>query len=99
MGIRTILIAGLITGTAGSAVAWHNHLTKSTPASDEQVAKAPTAIRLWFAEKPVEKFTSISLQKADSTKVTVGKTHRTDDSMSVAAHVSQPPAARKYTGT
>src|SRR5262245_24692635 len=99
MSIRPILIAALMAGSAGSAAAWHNHLTKSAPGSDEQVAKAPGSIRLWFAEKPVEKFTSITLQKADSSKVTIGKTHGTDDPLSVAADISQPLATGKYTVT
>ena len=98
MRIRTIILTALVGGaTAGSLLAWHNHLVKSAPAADEQVARSPTAVRLWFAEKPVTQFTSISLSKADSSKVEIGKTHATEDSLSVAADLAKPLPAGMYT--
>ena len=98
MRVRMILVTATATALfAGTALAWHNHLTKSVPAKDEQVTASPTTVRLWFSEKPVPAFTSISLLKADSSKVAIGKTRPTDDSLSVAADVSEPLPAGKYT--
>ena len=100
MALRSILAALVLTGaSAGSAVAWHNHLTKSTPAANEKVATSPAVIRLWFAEKPVPAFTTISLLKPDSSKVEIGKTKATDDSLSVSAEVSKTLAPGSYTVT
>ena|SRR5688572_18813800 len=98
MRLRTMLVSATATALlAGSAAAWHNHLTKSIPAKDEQVAASPASVRLWFAEKPVPAFTSITLLKADSSKVAIGKARPTEDSLSVAADVSEPLPAGKYT--
>jgi methionine-rich copper-binding protein CopC len=97
MSLRAIVLTAVLAGAgAGSAAAWHNHLTKSAPAADEKVAQSPTTIRLWFAEKPVAKFTSISLLKSDSSKVAIGQTKSTDDSLSVSADVSAPLTPGSY---
>ena len=80
-----------------TAMAWHNHLTKSTPAADETGAQSPKEIRLWFAEKVQVQFSSIGLLTADSTKVDIGKAHATDDPLSIAADVTKPLGPGKYT--
>ncbi len=78
------------------ALALHNHLEKSTPAADELVAQSPKEIRLWFAEKVDPKFSSITLMRADSSKVEIGKTHGTDDPKSIAAAVPAALISGKY---
>lgn len=83
-----LALAALIAAPA-TAVAWHNHLEKSLPAADSAGA-APKEVRLWFAEKVEPKFSSISLLKADSSKIEIGKAQGTDDPKSVSALV---PAA------
>ncbi|MGE0440921.1 MAG: copper resistance protein CopC [Gemmatimonadales bacterium] len=76
--------------------AFHNHLTKSTPAEDEELAASPTAIRLWFAEKVEPKFSSITLMTADSAKIEVAKPKATDDPKSVVSDLAAPLAAGTY---
>lgn len=78
-------------------LAFHNHLTKSQPADQEELAAAPTSIRLWFAEKPELRFTSITLHRADQSKVAVGKAKATDDTLSVSFDVTEPLGAGTYT--
>lgn len=97
--MRSIRLALTLAALAApaTAMAWHNHLTKSTPAADETVAQSPKEIRLWFAEKVQAPFSSVSLLTADSTKVETGKAHGTDDPLSIATEVAKPLAAGRYT--
>jgi len=92
-------IAGLVVAASvfatGSAVAFHNHLTKSCPAANEDVA-SPKVIRLWFSEKPEPSFSSITLMTADSTKIPTSKARATDDTLSVAFEVPSTLAPGKY---
>jgi hypothetical protein len=54
---------------ADSASAFHLGLKRSEPAKDAIVTKAPTAITLWFTERPELAVTTISLLDANSAKV------------------------------
>jgi copper transport protein len=51
----------------------HAHLRRSEPAARAQLVSPPTAIRLWFSERPELAFTRIRLLRADSTEVSLGK--------------------------
>ena len=82
--------AGLITGM------FHNHLVKSTPTTGEKLGSSPADIRLWFNERPEIAFTSVTLLKADSTKIVTIKAVATADSMSVSAPLPQPLPAGSY---
>src|SRR5262249_37580220 len=83
--------------TAGAAVAFHNHLTKSVPAADQKVTAPPKEIRLWFAEKPDPRFSNVTLLTADSTKIPTSKARSTDDPLSVAVDLTATLAPGKYT--
>ena len=97
MPVRSfVAMAGLALLASGSAVALHNHLTKSAPAEDEVLAAAPRVIRLWFSEKPEPAFSSITLLGADSAKVEVGKAEATDDTLSVSFAIKAPLSAGAY---
>ncbi|MFN0181801.1 MAG: copper resistance protein CopC [Gemmatimonadales bacterium] len=80
---------------AAPALAIHNHLTKSIPEADQAVA-APKSIRLWFAEKVEPKFSSITLMRADSSKIEIPKAVATDDPKSIVADVPVALAPGKY---
>lgn len=92
---RLWILAATIAVVPVPAFGWHNHLTKSVPAADSAVA-APKEIRLWFAEQVNPKFSSISLLKADSSKVEIGKVAATDDPKSLAAPVTSTLSAGGY---
>jgi methionine-rich copper-binding protein CopC len=62
----------------------HNHLVKSDPAADAKIPAPPTAIKLWFAEKPEVAFTSITLMKSDSSRIATLRAVATDDTMAVS---------------
>lgn len=97
MKIRTLIAtAGLAALVAMPALAWHNHLTKSSPAEDEQLAESPKVIRLWFSEKVEPKFSSISLMRADSSRIEIGKVAATDDPKSITATVPSALAPGGY---
>jgi copper transport protein len=50
----------------------HAHLLRSEPAAGARVSAAPTALRLWFSERPEIAFTRIRLRAADSSDVPLG---------------------------
>lgn len=70
------------------AYAMHLHLVKSTPREGDVLTAVPTAVRLWFSQKPEVSLTTIRLLREDSSVVNLGKVARTDDSLSVAAPVT-----------
>jgi methionine-rich copper-binding protein CopC len=97
MRVRTMLAAALLaTGLAAPAIAWHNHLTKSVPEADGQLAESPKEVRLWFSEKVDPKFSSVTLMKADSSKVDVSKVQPTDDAKSILVNLTAPLPSGKY---
>lgn len=96
MWFRKMLVAAAALVIPATAFAWHNHLTKSTPAADATVTEAPKEIRLWFAETVEPKFSSISLLTADSTKLEIGKARGTDDPLSIVADPAKPLSPGNY---
>lgn len=76
----------------------HNRLTRSAPAADSTVA-APREIRLWFSERPTPRLSSIILQAADSSRVTLGAVGATDDPLSITAPVEGVLRAGQYAVT
>ena len=97
MLIRTIGIGVALVGLGtATAVALHNHLTKSVPEADQQVAESPKTIRLWFAEKVEPKFSSITLMRADSSKIETPKAAATDDPKSITTQVPGVLTPGKY---
>jgi methionine-rich copper-binding protein CopC len=96
--IRLVLLLTLLV-PAGVGPVWamfHLHVSKSTPAKDQQLTSTPREIRLWFTEKPEAALSTITVQGADSTKFAMGKVHPTDDPLSVAADVKDSLAAGTY---
>jgi len=87
----SLLAAGavLLTGM------FHNHLVKATPAAGDALSASPAEIRLWFNERPEIPFTSVTLLRADSSKIVTIKAIATTDSMAVVAPLpaSLPPGS------
>jgi methionine-rich copper-binding protein CopC len=78
------------------AARFHNHLVKSAPDSGEKLTASPKEVRLWFNERPEIPFTSVTLLRADSTKIVTIKALATDDSMAVSAPLPAPLAPGVY---
>lgn len=87
----TGLLAVMVLGTG----MFHNHLVKSTPAAGAKLSASPKEVRLWFSERPTIAFTSVTLLRADSTKIVTIKAVAADDSMAAAAPLptTLPPGA------
>ena len=95
---RAGLIAVLAVLTLPLALWAHAHLRRSEPSANARLASAPTAIRLWFTERPELAFTRIQLRSADSSEIALGAPARmTDDAMGVTVPVATPLAPGKYT--
>ena len=75
---------------------FHNHLVKATPAAGDTLGASPAEIRLWFNERPEIPFTSVTLLRADSTKIVTIKVTATSDSMAVAAPLPAPLPPGNY---
>lgn len=69
---------------------FHNHLVKSTPGAGETLTSSPADVRLLFNERPEIPFTSVTILRADSTKIVTIKAIGTADSMEVAAPLPAP---------
>lgn len=65
-----IAIVALLGGPA--LLLAHAHLLRSEPAAGARLAAAPTALRLWFSERPEIAFTRIRLRAPDSSDVPLG---------------------------
>jgi copper transport protein len=80
------------------AVLAHAHLRRSAPSARARVTTPPTAIRLWFTERPELGFTRVQLRAADSTEIALGATTRlSDDPMGVAIAIPTPLTPGSYT--
>jgi methionine-rich copper-binding protein CopC len=75
---------------------FHNHLVKSAPAEGDRLPASPREIRLWFNERPEVPFTSVTLLRADSSRIVTIKPVATDDSMAVSALLPAPLPAGSY---
>lgn len=70
-GMAVALALSATPVTAHPTSAFHLALKRSDPSKDSVVTKAPTAIRLWFTQKPEMAVTTISLLDAKAKKVEV----------------------------
>jgi len=94
---RAGLIATIAIFALPLALLAHAHLRRSEPSADARLPTSPTAIRLWFSERPELSFTRIRLRGADSTDIPLGTTERlTDDPMGVTGAVSTALSAGTY---
>ncbi|HKW47458.1 MAG TPA: CopD family protein [Gemmatimonadaceae bacterium] len=76
----------------------HAHLRRSDPTANARLESSPTAIRLWFTERPELPFTRIKLRAADSTDVPLGALGRiSDDALGVWVPIPTSLAAGTYT--
>ena len=76
----------------------HAHLRRSEPAANEKLTVAPSAIRLWYSERPELAFTQVRLRAADSSEITLGTIARmTDDPMGVTVPIATSLPSGKYT--
>ena len=95
---RAGLIATLAILSLPLALWAHAHLRRSEPSANERLASSPSAIRLWFSERPELAFTRVRLRGADSSEIALGTLARmTDDPMGVTLPITTPLAAGKYT--
>jgi copper transport protein len=76
----------------------HAHLRRSEPAANARLESSPSAIRLWFTERPELPFTRVQLRGADSTDIPLGTLARnSDDASGVWVPLPSPLAAGAYT--
>lgn len=97
-GSLVALLAALPLLAAGPA-ARHNRLVKAEPGVDSTVAKSPAEIRLWFKEPPEIAVSSVKLADEAGKAFVMGAVKATDDKFSIAAPVTAPLPAGKYTVT
>lgn len=77
-------------------LALHLHLVKASPNDGEVVTRPTKEIRLWFSQKPEISLSTITLVRADSSAVAIGKVTGTDDSLSVKATLPDTLAEGEY---
>ena len=95
---RAALISTLAVLSLPVALWAHAHLRRSEPAANERLASSPSAIRLWFTERPELAFTRVRLRGADSSEIALGAVARmTDEPMGVIASIATPLRAGRYT--
>jgi methionine-rich copper-binding protein CopC len=96
--IFTAPIAFAARPVATTAARFHTKLLKSTPAANDTLATAPTAISLWFNEQVELKVTTVKLSgAAGSVKIgAVTRDEKTKDAP-VVATIPTPLAAGSYT--
>lgn len=74
----------------------HTHLVKSSPTANEVLGSAPKELKLWFNARPEIAFTSVTLLRADSTRVATIKAVATTDSLAAAIPLATPLPAGGY---
>ena len=95
---RAGLIATLAVLSLPIALWAHAHLRRSEPAANERLGTSPSAIRLWFSERPELAFTRVRLRGADSSEIALGTVARmTDDPMGVMVRIAASLRAGHYT--
>ncbi len=96
--LRGGVIAVLTTLALPVALLAHAHLRRSEPGANARLESSPSAIRLWFSERPELPFTRIQLRAADSTDVPLGTLARmSDDPLGVWTPIPTSLAAGTYT--
>src|SRR3954468_3212677 len=95
---RAGLVATLAVLCLPLALWAHAHLRRSEPAANARLSSPPSAIRLWFTERPELAFTRVRLRTADSTEIALGTAARmTDDPMGVTVSIAPSLPPGKYT--
>ena len=95
--IVAALWATLLVSVTPAPVFAHARLVRSVPAAAGQLAVAPTALSLWFSERPEPRFTSIRLLDEAGNSVTLGPVTTESDPSGVTLGVTQPLAPGNYT--
>ena len=96
--IRSALILCIVAGLLpGGRIALHTHLVKAEPAIDSTLATAPTAVRLWFNERPEPALSGVTLLGDNDAPIAVVKLAATGDTLSVAGAIPIKLAPGKYT--
>ena len=76
----------------------HAHLVKSTPSANAKLSVSPTALTLWFSERPELKFTKIELFDSLNAPVSTGAVAvAAGEKMAMTAPLSTALANGKYT--
>jgi putative copper export protein/methionine-rich copper-binding protein CopC len=73
----------------------HARLLRSSPAAMSTIAAPPTALRLWFSERPELRFSSIELVDSAGMVIPLGPL-AVGDSMSIVAAIPKPLAVGRY---
>src|SRR5438874_5496125 len=95
--VRAIIGAMLAVLSVPVALLAHAHLRRSEPAAHERLESSPTAIRLWFSERPELAFTRIQLRGADSAQVPLGAlTRLPSDPLAVSSAITTPLRGGTY---
>src|SRR3954471_2744020 len=95
---RAGLVATLAVLCLPLALWAHAHLRRSEPAANARLSSPPSAIRLWFTERPELAFTRVRLRAADSSEIALGTAARmTDDPMGVTVSIEPSLPPGKYT--
>lgn len=98
---RTRALAGLFAALAvlvtPALLFAHARLLRATPAIDGRVSSPPTALSLWFSERPELRFTSLQLVDSAGVAVSLGTVASVaDDPMGVTAPITGSMTAGRY---
>ena len=102
IGLRSAALLGLVLLSAGSLNAVgmrHNRLVRAEPGVDSTVTASPAQVRLWFKEPPEIAVSSVKLADEAGKAFAMGEVKATDDKLSIAAPVTAPLPAGRYTVT
>jgi copper transport protein len=95
---RAWLCAAIAVLAIPVALLAHAHLERSDPSARDRLTTAPTAIRLWFSERPELGFTRVRLLAADSSEVVLGPVARMNgEPMGVSIPIPTALPAGTYT--
>ena len=96
---RVALTMGAIAALAAPALLLaHAHLTRSEPAANERLERAPERITLWFSERPEVRFTSVQLLDSSGASIGLGPVAKVaTDPSAVVAEVAAGMRAGRYT--
>jgi copper transport protein len=98
MLMRACLCASIAVLAVPVALLAHAHLERSEPSSRDRLTAPPTAIRLWFSERPELGFTRVRLLAADSSEIALGAVARmTGEPMGVSLPIPTTLPAGTYT--
>lgn len=75
----------------------HAHLVKSTPAANSRLAASPTALTLWYSERPELALTTLQLTDSSGASYALGPVHYGAESASITASISKPLPRGTYT--